>query len=342
MRPYRRSSWICSQVFRDCDLSYGGRRQPADNVYDQKKSTSWSPAAEDPDPWVGLDFDETVYTDWFRLYGNLDSVTSYEIQMSEGGDDWSAVYSGTTAPESGEKVYIQGTQTCSGKMWRVVFHGVDDAFAVSELEVNTYINWAIEDGAVKVEVPYGNDSNVSRYKDTCLVDGNRIASAEAGAWIAGDVAGSGNNYAIIEFSESRPLSGVNLVAVQEEVYSKDNYWWTGADGEIPDDGMTSALVENSYTVYYKDPSGNWIQAGTVATSDESAKKVLTSVMFSNTVTTKAIKVEVGSYYWIHMAEIEPVQKRKYTLNGVKEGYQELGVEREWRYYCRTERQQSRC
>lgn len=74
---------------------------PADNVYDQKKSTSWSPAAEDPDPWVGLDFDETVYTDWFRLYGNLDSVTSYEIQMSEGGDDWSAVYSGTTAPESG-------------------------------------------------------------------------------------------------------------------------------------------------------------------------------------------------------------------------------------------------
>lgn len=293
----------------------------AEYAYDQKKSSSWKPESSDlQEPYIGLDFEKTVYTDWFRLSGKLESAESYEVQMSDDGSTWTTIYEETGAPESGKKIYIQGMSAHSGKQWRVLFHGVSSTFNVSEMELNTYVNWALEDKKTTVTVPYEGDSNSTRYKDTSLIDGDRITSPETGAWVAGDVGKTGNKTATLEFGEARTISGVYLTALQESVYSNDGkYYWTGNEGEIPDDTMTTSYVQNSYKVFWRNGSGEWVEAMTMNTNESANKKVLTECMFDKEITTDAIKVEVGSYYWIMMAEIEPVQIKRYTLNGVKEG-----------------------
>lgn len=293
----------------------------AEFVYDGKRSTVWKPDQTDQSPFIGLDFGERVSTDWFRLIGSFEDVTSYEIQTSQDGSNWSTVYEENGEPESGEKVYIQGTSACRGSQWRVRFYGGSESLKVSELEMSTYINWAIEDSETKVTVG-AVDNN--KYKQTSLIDGDRIApSKESGAWIAGEVSGSkGNNYAEIEFGEIRKISGVNIVAMQDTVYqTAGKYdWKTPPQGAIPDEHLISSFVQNSYTLSYRDETGKWVKASTINTSEELNKKVLVSLLLDEEVKTDAVKVEVGTYYWVLLAEIEPVEMRRYTLDGIKEGW----------------------
>lgn len=298
----------------------------AEYAYDGKRSTAWSPTESDTEAFVGLDFGERIYTDWFRLNGSFDDVESYKIQMSSDGSSWTTIYEGSGAPESGKKVYVQGTNTCSGSQWRVQFTGGSNTLEVSELELNTYVNWALEDTETKVWMDAGVTNDIvspDRYKETSLIDGDRISSKETGAWVAQDASASkNNNYAVVEFGKKRTLSAVNLVAMQPEVFKMDPTWgWDGTEGEIPDDTMLSEeYVQRSYTVSYRNEGNQWVPCGTLDTSAEPNKKVLTTLLLDEEITTDAIKVEVGTYYWILLTEIEPVQMKRYTLDGVKEGW----------------------
>lgn len=285
----------------------------AGNAYDKKKATVWEPSGADTEPYVGLDFGETVYTDWFKLNGLFDGVTSYEIQMRDGENgSWSAIYEAEEAPVSGVRVYVQGTKACSGSQWRAVFHGGD--VSVAELELNTYVNWAVEDESTVVQPAKAADG-FANYQETSLIDGDRIASAQTGAWIATNSAGADKNYVIMTFGRKHTISAVNILAMQDAVLGSR---WTGNPGQVPDDKLTSTHVRDAYQVFWQDDDGAWQDAGTLNTKTD--MKVLSTVEFEKPVSTKAIKVVTKTNYAIRLAEIEAVQARKYTLDGVEEGY----------------------
>lgn len=281
----------------------------AEYSYDRKKSTSWEPASTDENAFIGLDFGENVYTDWFRLSGVFDDVISYEIQMSADGTSWDTVFEEEGAPESGVKTYIQGHKACKGSQWRVLFHGT--GVEVSEMELNTYVNWALEDKETKATVE--NPLSSYNYRDNSLFDGDRIGSTETGAWVTNGVS---KGTAIVEFGSKHKISAVNLLGLQEALRSD----WKNGEGVIPDDKLTSGAVPKSYTVYYRDDAGEWVKASSVENGDEANRKVLVTAYFDSAVDTNAIKVEVGTSYWIRLIELEPVQVKKYTLDGVKDGW----------------------
>lgn len=289
-----------------------------ENAYDKKKTTKWEPLESDTAPYIGVDFEETVYTDWFKLNGSFDDVTAYEIQMRDGNTaEWTDIYKSDEAPTSGEKVYVQGTKACKGSQWRVVFHG--ENISVAEVEMSTYVNWSLEDEETTVELAK-NAEAFANYKATSLRDGDRIASAENGAWIATGLGGSNKNYIVMTFGSKHTLSGVNVLAMQNAVLGSN---WTGNEGEIPDDKLTSSHVRDYYQVFWKDENGSWQNAGKLNTTE---KNVLSRIEFEAPVSTDAIKVVTGTNYAIRLAEIEAVESKKYTLDGVAEGYKNWALQ----------------
>jgi len=275
--------------------STGGDAENAKKAVDRKASSAWEP--EKGNPTLTLDLGEIAYADYFVLSGNLTKIYSYELEVSEDGENWTTVYSESGTPVSGSKVYFQGTEAYKGSKWRFVFYG--SVTALNEVELHTYMNWTLE--AEKTYTTGGNNPDRPSSNPAKTADGNRIGHPKNQNGFIADV---GSNMTIT-FTKAYPMTGIILSGMQRSV--DDN-----SDGVIPDDMLTSDRAPASYTLSYQTEDGNWVSMGTLDT----AGKVLTYFEFAegNEVNVQAIKIHIEG--WARLMEAEAVQMINYTLNGV--------------------------
>ena len=274
--------------------STGGDEKNAKKAVDRKASSAWEP--EKGNPTLTLDLGEIAYADYFVLSGNLTKVFSYQLEVSEDGENWTTVYSEFGTPVSGSKVYFQGTQAYKGSKWRFSFNG--SVTALNEVELHTYMNWTME--AEKTYTTGGNNPDRPSSNPSKTADGNRIGHPKNQNGFIADV---GSNMTIT-FTEAYPMTGIMLSGMQRSV--DDN-----SDGVIPDDMLTSDRAPASYTLSYQTEDENWVSLGTLDT----AGKVLTYFEFAegNEVNVRAIKIHIDG--WARLMEAEAVQMINYTLNG---------------------------
>lgn len=270
----------------------------ASNVYDGRRATSWRPAADDTAPWIEFAFAREYYFDRFVLKGVVDNVLGYEVQISSSGGDWETVYRGTTIATD-KDVYIQGTRAYKGDRIRIVFTQLNGEIEISEMDVYPYINWALEDGMAEISVTKPGDRDLRT-----IIDGDRINPG----WITQNTA---RESVTLTFGEARTIDTVTVVGVQESV-------WRGGEGTIPDADMTSAYVQRQYTVHYLDERGRWVQVTDYVTQPdgketEPLRKVLNKISLGRPITTRAIRVDIGTSYWIRLIELEAVESHKFRV-----------------------------
>ncbi len=263
------------------------------NVYDKRRETTWKPEEDDTKPWVEFAFGRVYYLDHFVLRGSLEGIRNYEIQTSIRGGQWRTVYKGTE-PETGQEIYLQGEDAISGDKLRIVFTELTDEIAVSDMILNPYINWSIEDGNTAVEIT--KESDIDKYT---IIDGDRINPG----WIT-----TGNQTVTLTFSEARTMDTVTVVGIQSTV--KD-----GKEGVIPDMNMTSPYVQRQYTISYLDNSGKWVETADYITAPDGAeteplRKVINKISLRDTITTTSIRVAIGTSHWIRLIELEAVEHHK--------------------------------
>lgn len=263
------------------------------NVLDKVKATIWKPSQSDTKPWVELQFDKAYYFDHFVINGLVEGVSSYEVQVSDSGDKWTTAYKGTKL-ETGKEVYMQGTEKIQGKKLRIVFTGLSSAPEISEIVINPYINWAMEDTNTTVQVT--KESNIDK---KTIIDGDRINPG----WITEQA-----QTVTIQFGKERTIDSVNVIGIQETVKN-------GGAGVIPTAEMTSGFVQRQYKVFYKNKNNQWIEAVDYMTAPdgkdtEPTRKVINKISLGEPISTTSIKVEIGTSYWIRLIELEAVENYK--------------------------------
>lgn len=286
-------------------VSASSNSEDADNIFDQTRTTTWKPAEDDlAAPYVELNFGQTTYFDWFKLSGSLSSVTGYTISMYNEGE-WQTVYTGTTLT-NGEKQYVYGHTPCVGTKLRFTFTGCDAAFNISQLQLNTFINWALADQGTTATATVGEGVGSSGV--TNVIDGDRIGSDSNDKWQSpsGQYSiGANGGSVTLTFSEAHTLTGVHVLG-----YNRDANQQHLSD-VIPDETTTSDAVSKGYTISYLDENGTW-QTATTHTPDS---KVLSVITFDAPITTTAVKLTVSTSFWIRVVELEPVEQITYKLDG---------------------------
>lgn len=285
-------------------------------AYDGDEETAWKPQDEDKNPSLTMTFNRKVAIDHFRLSGSVGSAEGFTVEMGT-GTTWKEVYTSDKAPEDGKDIYIHGSELCEGTAFRLTFSNAGGDFGISEIALHAFQNQAIEDKGTMIEVTkteptegqpegeFGKDYDIS-----CLIDGNRIPKERKDAWSGAPYNGNYPAQATITFTYPVQIDEVNILAIQEAMVNPDAVWeWLpGAKPEIPDDKLLSKLVEHNYTVsYYNEDRGEWEEFGRCDTSDAEKKNVLTVIKADEPVFASALRVEVDTWYWIMLAEIEPVK-----------------------------------
>lgn len=262
----------------------------ANNVLDSDKATTWQPEDNDSSPWIEFEFDKEYYFDHIVFKGSLDGVQGYDISISDSSNKWTNIYKGTTL-ETGKDIYMQGTKAIKGKKLKVEFSKLNGALDISEIDLNAYINWAMEEGMATVKVSQESDIDKST-----IIDGDRINPG----WLT-----SSNQTVTLDFGQARTIDTVTVVGIQESV--KD-----GDPGVIPTADMTSSFVQRQYTVSYKDSNNSWVTAVDYITEPdgketEILRKVINKIYLGEAVTTSSVKVDIGTSYWIRLIELEAVE-----------------------------------
>lgn len=259
------------------------------NAFDKNNDTVWKPNSSDAAPWLEFELDRVCNIDRFNMKGTLGSITGYQVQISTSGGAWQTIYTGTSLI-TGDDVYVQGTQAYKGDKIRFVFTSFTGEFEISELVLSPYINWALQDTQTKAEVSKATTNAAT------IIDGDRINPG----WIT-DGTGS---YATLTFGSARTIDTINVIGIQESVKN-------GSAGVIPNATMTSQFVHKTFTVFYMNSAGQWVQSVVYNTdATEANRKVITTIKLAEAVSTTAIKVVVGTSYWIRIIELEPIESYK--------------------------------
>jgi hypothetical protein len=283
----------------------------AENAFDRRNSTIWTPDSEDEAPALTLDFEgEEIYADHFMINGSFRGISGYKVKTSNDGSNWEEVYTSSSAPENGIKVYIQSVEAIKASQWRFEFTGDTQWLSINEIQLNTYINWAIQDTNPQfVDTVQG--STLSQSSPLKIIDGNRIGRPKvANIWAVQ----SASEVATLQFAEPHLLTGIYVSGIQDEV---ENNGTDPNAGVNPNDILTSSRISSTYDASYQGTDGQWSAWKTYQTGS----KVLFYIDFGATVEATAVRLRVptsttGGY--VRIMEMEPVELRKYAAVPEKE------------------------
>lgn len=271
----------------------GGDTESAYKAADRKASSAWQPTEKNPT--LTLDLGEVAYADFFTLTGDMNDVTSYRLETTEDGTNWTTVYSSDSMPVSGSNVYFQSTQAYKGSRWRFVFTG--EVTRLNEVGLHTYMNWTLE--KEKTYTTGGNNPDRPSSDPTKTADGNRIGHPKNRN---GFIADAGSNMTVT-FENALPMTGVILSGMQDSVDNNN-------DGVTPTDTLTGTQTPAAYSLSYQDETGKWVELGSKVTGG----KVLNYFEFAEgaVVNVQAVKIHLSG--WARVMEVEAVQMIDYTVN----------------------------
>ncbi len=267
----------------------GGDDENVGKAFDRKNSSAWKPT--ESNPTITLNLSEKAYADQFVLNGDFGSGTTVKLEVSSDNSSWTEAYSGDV--QNGARVWFQTDKSLSGRYWKFSFTGT--VSKLSEIELNTYINWAMEDKGLELDAQTGSQAAPSTLKD-----GDRMGHEDGDAWIA-----NGTQTVTMTFSNVRTLTGVNMVAPQTN----------GSTLVTPSDTLATTRGPKTYKVSYQKADGSWVESAAITTQDDD-RRAIKYHDFGEAVTAKAVKFEFSGSQAARLMEIELLQSVRYTLNGI--------------------------
>ena len=282
----------------------------ADYAYDGDEETAWSPFDKDTSPSITMEFNRKAAVERFALAGSPQLCSGYQVEMKK-GDVWETVFTSENALEAEKEIYIQGAEICEGTGFRLAFTDVQEGFCISEITLYAFQNQAMEDENTFVEItaPENGETAINdAYQKRCLIDGDRIGGKKSGAWATGTYNDRYPAEAMISFAYPLPIDEIRILSIQDTVAGPNEWeWQQDPRGVIPDEELTSKFTtEYKYTVsYYDNDAQEWVEFGSYDRA-ETDKKVLARIEADEPVTAARIKVEAKTWYWVMLAEIEPV------------------------------------